>query len=573
MRRRVGVTVVIGVVASTAIGGYAVGSQISSPADVALRTAPPSPSPILVPVERRRLTSDVVTRGTGAFGSPQKLTLATSALKPGAGILAVVAPAGTQLAEGDVAAAASGRPVFVLTGAQPMSRDLGGGSVGEDVRQLEASLARLGFDPGAVDGHYDDRTGSAVAAWFTSRGFAPFEATPEQLAAVRARTAEQSAAVVESNTAADALANATASLVAARSAQRVAVARAASARRAVMFAAASARAQDRLAEADVALKRGALETLRRSAASPPATVATGTSGDQAPTTTGPTAAEVAAAEQELAVAESSRETTRLAGLRGVDDAEVAVGEADADTETRVAAVTAAETSVRTAAQTAATRSFAAELAAQDAARTALVANVQVPADEIVFVAASSVRVSELLVGVGDPAIGSVMKVTDSTVHVDAALALDDVGLVHPGMTARIEEPDLGVSASGTLVEVAPSPGTNGVDGFHVYARIDVSEPPATLIGASVRVIVPVESTAGEALAVPVSAVTLQADGTSRLQRSRDGTTSFVTVEPQLSAQGFVAVRAVGETLSEGDLVVIGTDNPTPATPPGTTARR
>jgi hypothetical protein len=69
--------------------------------------------------------------------------------------------------------------------------------------------------------------------------------------------------------------------------------------------------------------------------------------------------------------------------------------------------------------------------------------------------------------------------------------------------------------------------------------------------------VPVESTGGSVLAVPVNAVTLSADGSSRIQRSSNGALEYVTVEPGLSADGFVAVRAVGSALAVGDLVVIG----------------
>ena len=40
-------------------------SRIESPAEVAARTRPPEPSPILVPIEQRVLSSEIITRGTG----------------------------------------------------------------------------------------------------------------------------------------------------------------------------------------------------------------------------------------------------------------------------------------------------------------------------------------------------------------------------------------------------------------------------------------------------------------------------------------------------------------------------
>ena len=49
----------------------------------------------------------------------------------------------------------NGRPVLALQGDAPMYRTLRPGDTGDDVRQLELALARLGFDPGPVDGTYD----------------------------------------------------------------------------------------------------------------------------------------------------------------------------------------------------------------------------------------------------------------------------------------------------------------------------------------------------------------------------------------------------------------------------------
>ena len=316
---------VVSVVAATAVGGYLAGSQISSPAEVALRTAAPSPSPILVPVERRTLSSDVVTRGTGAFGSPQKLAVASSSLKPSAGILAELAIPGTELSEGEVAASASGRPVFVLVGATPMSRDLGAGSVGDDVAQLEASLVRLGFDPGLVDGAYDSRTAGAVSSWYRGAGFAPFDATPEQLAAARARSAELASAESDRYAASDAVATAESNLVAARAALDAARSHSAAARRTVVSVQAEADAANVLAEAELALKRSALESARSAGASP---------------------TDLIVAQREVVVSEAAREAARLAGLRNVDAAFLAVTDADAEVTSKNAGLSAAEDSVR-----------------------------------------------------------------------------------------------------------------------------------------------------------------------------------------------------------------------------------
>ena len=181
---------VLAAVAVVAIGGWSVGSRIESPAEIAARTAPPSASPILVPIEKRVLSTNVVTRGTARFGLPQPISLAPSALKANtAGWITTLPTINTQFKEGDVLLTTSGRPVLLLEGATPAFRDMVPGISGKDVRQLEEALKRLGFDPGAIDGKYDEATSEAVAAWYESVGHTPFWPTAEQL--INIQTLEQ----------------------------------------------------------------------------------------------------------------------------------------------------------------------------------------------------------------------------------------------------------------------------------------------------------------------------------------------------------------------------------------------
>ncbi len=176
---------VLAAVAAAAAGAWLAGSRIESPADVALRTAPPTPSPILVPVESRVLSSEIVARGTVRFGLPQPISLAPSTLKPGPGVITSLPLRNTQLREGDVILTASARPVFVLQGQVPAYRDLVPGISGDDVRQLKEALRRLGFDPGPADGSYDQRTGESVTAFYKAKGWEPFGPTRDQVAAFR----------------------------------------------------------------------------------------------------------------------------------------------------------------------------------------------------------------------------------------------------------------------------------------------------------------------------------------------------------------------------------------------------
>jgi hypothetical protein len=200
--------------------------------------------------------------------------------------------------------------------------------------------------------------------------------------------------------------------------------------------------------------------------------------------------------------------------------------------------------------------LAAEL---DQARRRL--GVQVPADEIVFIPALPVRVEEVSARVGAPGAGTVLSVTDNQVSVDSALPLDVAPLVKPGMRVVIDERALGIRASGTVQAVANTPGTRGVDGFHFYLEIRVDEAPVRLEGFSVRLTIPIESTNGAVLAVPVSALSLAADGSSRVQVESNGALEYVTVTPGLSAGGYVEVTPVDGRLEPGQLVVVGYKNP------------
>jgi peptidoglycan hydrolase-like protein with peptidoglycan-binding domain len=707
MDRRTTVATTIGLVVATSIGGYVAGSRITSPAEVASRTAPPEPSPILVPVEARVLSTDVVTRGTGRFGSPQKLSAAASALKQNPGLVAELPLPGAELVEGDVIASASGRPLFVLEGVRPMSRDLGPGLSGDDVRQLEAALDRLGYDVGEIDGMYDGQTESGVGAWYAAHGYAPFTATTDQLAAIRTREAELAAASVDALAAADTEAAAEGTLAAARAATVLAADRGERAARGVERARAEAAAADAVAAAEVIARqlivdrlragtpvpRGtaaevrqaradlaaaqahaaavqaagafAVSTARSAAERAPAAVAaattTATANDDAaaaevaarqaaldavvadPASTPsqvaaaeadlaaaeaiadvvriagaqsvadaqqaaldatatlgnaqaqataddaaaaadvaarqaaldallapivPTPDEIAAAEADLAAAVASRDVTRLNGERAIDDAAAAAAETAADLAARQAEVATAETALTNARSAVGSRSTVLDLAAQQADLARRRAGVQVPADEIVFVAVTPVRVAELLVGTGDPIAGGVVRVTDALVHVDTGLALGDARLVAPGTVVQIEEPDLGIDTVGVVAFVAATPGTNGVDGFHVYAEITVADPPPNLVGASVRLTIPVESTSASVLAVPLSALSLGPDGASRVQHHRtDGTIQLVDVEAGLSADGYVEITSTDGSLRAGDLVVVGFDPAGPAETP------
>jgi peptidoglycan hydrolase-like protein with peptidoglycan-binding domain len=62
-------------------------------------------------------------------------------------------------------------PVVLMYGSTPAYRDLGlGVEDGHDIRQLEANLSALGFDPGIIDETFTSSTASAVSDWQESQG-------------------------------------------------------------------------------------------------------------------------------------------------------------------------------------------------------------------------------------------------------------------------------------------------------------------------------------------------------------------------------------------------------------------
>jgi len=183
--------------------------------------------------------------------------------------------------------------------------------------------------------------------------------------------------------------------------------------------------------------------------------------------------------------------------------------------------------------------------------------VHLPADEIFIVTRAPVRLAELFITVGEVIDGPVGTMTDATVAIDSSVPIESAGLISEGMDVLIDEPDLGIEASGTISRVADNPGTDGVDGFHVYFEVLIDDNPTNIVNASVRLTIPIEFTGEAVLVVPVSALTLGADGSSQVQRQVGDTLEAVVVEPGLSANGLVEVSSVDGELDVGDLVVVG----------------
>lgn len=723
MRRRRTRYVVIGLVGVVALAaaGWVAARGIRSPAQVAAEVAPPRPSLIAVPVERRRLATEVIVRGTVRYGAPQSVTLPTSALKGGSELVSLAPVANARLREGSVAFSVSGRPVFVLRGDLPANRDLGPGAEGPDVMQLERALARLGFDPGAVDGRYDGATGAAVAAWYRKAGWTPFGPTAaqdDQLRAARTAAATARDAVLQTRlalqaaargasradvnqarldavTAADGINSALLAIAAGRAQVDAALEAGRKATGAGRVAGISSGRDVAVAMADAVAKQAALNTAidaqaeaQRRVDQPPAdtlpaerdalatalrqavdTVATARSSVLAATSAlaaanaaaasavGPVAiaqarADVATAEAALVSKQTAlsaaidaqveaqrradqpavstqpaRDAALQAALRQATDAvdvartayEAASAAADAARAAAPSLALQAQADARAAARDArlataqverARRSLATSRrqaalarmrvailtsradtrlqrqivsAAQsesrradaEVGRLAARTGVQVPAGEVLFFPLLPLRVDSVSARRGESVSGAVMTVSNSRIAIDSSLSINDARLVRVGMSVAIEEQDLRIKLTGRVSRIGSKPGTVATDPQRVYFEVTPVGAPPSLVGASVRLAIAVSSTRGAVLAVPVSALSVVADGTSRVQVDRGGgRTAFVTVVPGLAAQGLVEVRPVGARLLAGDRVVVGAaagvgSVPTPVTAPGT----
>jgi peptidoglycan hydrolase-like protein with peptidoglycan-binding domain len=606
-QKRRAALIALAVIVVLAVVGWAAARQIRSPAQIAADAEQPAASPVTVPVERRTLSTKVIVRGTVRFGGRRNVELATSSLEQGSDIVTDPARLRDRLEPGDVALSVDGRPVFVLPGAVSMHRDLRRGSRGEDVRQLEAALARLGHAPGPVDGLFDAATQGAVSSFYIARTFEPAGATDAQVEQLRTAEAEAATARdahlqavdaveqgrIDATTAVDELHTAKLGVSAAKARLRTAQKLAAAAVGAEKVAESNNKRDQAAADAEVAVKQVALDlavdeerlsVLRRNDVpldAPPSERETAVAAVDAARRA------VLQARAELAAAVAAADAVRAGAPAAVRQAGSEAANLATDVRLAAAELRRAKRGVRVArmktrvqnvrvgdltAQDTGTLEAIAGAAGEEARRTRAVvarlsteAGIRVPADELIFLPDLPVRVDEVKSKRGDSLAGPVMTVTSSRVVVDSSLGVSDAKLVRIGDRVTIEEQELGIRAKGRVAELDSTPGTRKVDPNRFYFSVVPTSPVLALVGASVRLTIEVKSTRGDVLAVPVSALSVGGDGSSRVQVRRGGRTELLEVVPGLAAEGYVEVQPTGEErLNTGELVVVGDRAAVPA---------
>jgi hypothetical protein len=584
----------VGVAVASAAGGIAIGSQLKSPADAASERAAPAASLITVPVEMRRLVSTLILSGETRYVEPTPVRLAGSVGASGGDrqVVTRMPDIDSEVAEGAVLFEISGRPVFAMRGELPMYRQLAPGSTGPDVMQLEASLETLGFTPGTVDETFDAGTEAALDAFYQSRGYVSEGASDTQ----RQQLTDARKAVT---TAEDNLRKANIDLD--RGQTSVTPSQLLQAQQAVEQAQEAVpeaqtkaqRANEQAAAAtatEVALRDQAAAARNAQRVIYDAVAAPGAINPE----TGEvyTPAEVAViqqqliekeqalieAEQSVARAQGEQTVTAESGADEVGRAQDALALAraqlndlqkPADTTSLRDAVTAAEQQV-------------ADAQAALAALEAEIGTV-VPAGEVVFLPTLPTTITTLNAQLGaTPPADSIAQVSSTDTEIIGRVSNADAELITVDTPVTIELRDVGIETTGTLTDVRtpsstpdpnnPNGGFGGGGGGDDSGRLEVvvvaddTTQIREFIGFPVRISVTVSATDDEVLAVPVAAISVGPDGTSRVeverQRARGtraGVTEIVEVTVGLAAQGYAEIAPIGGSVEVGDRVVVGTD--------------
>ncbi|MEV4580825.1 peptidoglycan-binding protein [Nonomuraea jabiensis] len=559
-----------GVVAGVVIiagAGWAVGSRLRSPADEAARRAAPRASLVTAAVERRKLVSTVVVSGTLEYGSPLPVTLAGAVGGTSEQQRATRAPRQGRLTEGAVFLEVNGRPVFALRGSVPMHRTIAPGSKGDDVKQLQRALRRLGYG-GPVSGVFDRATIAAVTRMYTKKGYEAQQPTlTDRQAYDTLRKAVQTAqeTLAAEKKALDQgrdvlplkmrLANAKADLKAAERALHEAEARLVTPEDETRMAAAEAAvraAQEKLVEAEQALAEARRQPT-------PAATATATPQPTASTDTSLLELRVQNAQADLAAALEARERVAEEARQAREKSLVELRRA---VRTAKEARATAEQALRQARQLSPTRLKVANAGKDVAAAKGMLAEfartygTSIPPGEVVFLPKLPARVRKVSVKQGQQVEKEVATVTSSAFTVTGSVEATEAELLRTGMEAAIEL-DTGKTYKARLTAIGEQAKLPGAE-----EAKDGSEPvlitPASMKGlkpgTAVTARVTVGATREPVLVVPVAAVITGADGRARVRveyatdRTRD-----VEVRTGLTADGNVQVAGA---LKEGDRVVV-----------------
>ncbi|MFF3711039.1 peptidoglycan-binding protein [Streptomyces phaeochromogenes] len=516
-RRQLGA--LVGAVVLVGAGGWFAGTQVRSPADAAASRDAPKAGPVTVEVERRSLTATVVATGTVAFTSPRPLSLAgsvgtgavTSPAGEGAEQRVTKAPvAGTKVKEGDVLMTVNGRPVLALAGPVPMYRAMGPGATGDDVKQLQKALRRLGFDPGSAGGTFGQGTATAVTNWYRNKGYEAQQPSAED--------------------------------------------------------------QQQLGQLQQAVSSAqeALLTTRSGSAGDGADTGDGSgtgagSGSGGKASTGTETGSGTRTDAQSSTDRQVQEIQLRSAQRSLDMANSALSSFQATYGTKVPAgevVFFPELPVRLDKVTVKTGD-APSGPVGTVTGSELLVEAAVPGEDaellrrgmpVEVTTTGGEKVKGKVEAIGSAAASS------GTTGGDGEAA---TGAASEGSGTGAADASDGAAADANAADTSGTSGTDGAAGAGtpgpVQLRISIPDP-GPLAGqaeASVKVTIGVGASDGKVLTVPLAAIRTSADGKARVQVERDGGVRDVSVTVGLSAAGLVEVKPAGGTLEQGDKVVVG----------------
>ncbi|MDX2973185.1 peptidoglycan-binding protein [Kribbella solani] len=182
------------------------------------------------------------------------------------------------------------------------------------------------------------------------------------------------------------------------------------------------------------------------------------------------------------------------------------------------------------------------------------AGTPLPVSEIVYVKTLPRRVDKVNVERGGTVNGVVMSASGASLVVTLKVDVQTAEHLKAGMPATLTLGD------GSTVAAKVRRMTRNGDNYDVVVAPNklTAKQIEQLRDANVRVSIPVKSTTGKVLAVPIAAVSSGSDGGARVEVLRNGKIELVPVKVGLSADGYAQVTPTGDaTLTEGDQVVVG----------------
>ena len=287
---------------------------------------------------------------------------------------------------------------------------------------------------------------------------------------------------------------------------------------------------------------------------------------------------------------------------GGPDAATALQEAERGVRDAGVGLAQAQAALRQAVEGGATQTLAEQAAvnsandavsdAQDALETAQDRVLPtLPSSEALFLSDLPRRVDEVSVKRGDVLSGSPMSVSGATLTIVGTVSAQDAELLEVGTAATFPGPD-GTDIAATVARIeepktakpsgsnAGSEGGSGSSGasdgsggsdsgaasrFTVYFDPGALSPEQidALRGTNVRVRVPVASTDGDVLAVPIAALSAGSGGQDRVellvdtQSGPDAKTELIDVTAGLAADGYVEISSEDARIEAGARVVVG----------------